>query len=105
MTSRKAHGNAELNSWQADCNRKVIRKNIGIMNITIRLDKKTIQKVKALAARRSISISDLLARQIEILATDEEAYEQAERRALALLEQGFHLGGTNRTNRDDLHER
>ena len=74
-------------------------------NVTISLDRQTIQKAKILAARRSISISGLLARQIEILVGEEEAYERAERQALALLDQGFHLGGRIRVSRDELHER
>jgi hypothetical protein len=74
-------------------------------NLTISLDRKTIRKAKIVAARRSTSISGLLARQIEILIGEEEAYERAERQAMALLEQGFHLGGSNQVNRDELHER
>jgi hypothetical protein len=60
---------------------------------------------KILAAKRSTSISGLLARQIELLIGEEEAYERAERQAIALLEQGFHLGGEIRASRDELHER
>lgn len=74
-------------------------------NVTISLDRETIQKAKIVAARRSTSISGLVARQIEILIGDEEAYERAERQALALLDQGFNLGGKNRVSRDELHER
>jgi hypothetical protein len=74
-------------------------------NVTISLDRQTIQKAKIVAARRSTSISGLLARQIEVLVGEEEAYEHAERQAKALLDQGFHLGGGIRTSRDDLHER
>jgi hypothetical protein len=36
---------------------------------------------------------------------DEEAYERAERQAMALLDDGFHLGGVIRAKRDELHER
>jgi len=36
---------------------------------------------------------------------NEEAYERAERQALALLDQGFHMGGIIRASRDELHER
>jgi GrpB-like predicted nucleotidyltransferase (UPF0157 family) len=60
---------------------------------------------KILAARRSTSISGLVANQIEILVGEEEAYERAERQAMSLLEQGFHLGGVIRASRDELHER
>ena len=74
-------------------------------NVTISLDRETIQKAKIVAARRSTSISGLLARQIEILIGEEEAYERAERQARALLDQGFHLGGVIRVSRDELHER
>jgi hypothetical protein len=74
-------------------------------NLTIRLDQKTIRQAKIVAAKRSTSISGLLARQIEILVGEEEAYERAERQAMALLEEGFHLGGMILASRDDLHER
>jgi len=74
-------------------------------NLTIRLGRQTIRLAKILAAKRSTSISGLLARQIEILVGDEEAYERAERQAMTLLEQGFHLGGKIRASRDELHER
>lgn len=73
-------------------------------NLTISLDRQTIQKAKIVAARRSTSISGLLARQIEILVGEEESYERAERQALALLDQGFDLGGKGRVSRDELHE-
>jgi len=74
-------------------------------NLTISLDRQTIRKAKIVAARRSTSISGLLARQIEILIGEEEAYERAERQAMTLLEQGFHLGGAIRASQDELHER
>jgi hypothetical protein len=80
-------------------------KETGKQNLTISLDRKTIRMAKILAARRSTSISGLLARQIEILVGEEEAYERAERQALSLLEQGFHLGGVIRASRDEWHER
>jgi hypothetical protein len=74
-------------------------------NVTVSLDRETIQKAKVVAARRSTSISGLLARQIEILVGDEEAYERAERYATGLLDQGFRMGGKIRVRRDELHER
>ena len=74
-------------------------------NLTISLDQQTIRQARIIAARRSTSISGLIARQIEILVGEEEAYERAERQAMALLNQGFHLGGVIRLGRDDLHER
>ena len=74
-------------------------------NITISLDRRTLRKAKVLAAKRGTSISGLLAGQIETLIGEDEAYERAERQALALLDQGFHLGGVIRASRDELHER
>ena len=74
-------------------------------NITVSLDRQTIRKAKILAARRSTSISGLLAQQIEVLSDEEEAHERGERQALNLLEQGLHLGSGIRSSRDELHER
>jgi len=74
-------------------------------NVTVSLEQQTIRKARILAAKQGTSISRLLAGQIEALVGEDEAYEQAERRALALLDQGFHLGGVIRASRDELHER
>lgn len=74
-------------------------------NLTIRLDRQTIRKARIIAARRSTSISGLVARQIEVLVGEEEAYERAQRQAQTLLDRGFHLGGSVRVSRDELHER
>jgi uncharacterized protein DUF6364 len=74
-------------------------------NVTLSLERQTLRKAKILAAKRGTSISGLLARQIEVLVGDEEEYEHAERQALALLDQGFHMGGVIRASRDELHER
>ena len=74
-------------------------------NITVRLNRRILRKAKVLAAQRNTSISGLLAEQIEALVGEDDAYEQAQRRALALLEQGFHLGGRIQATRDEWHER
>jgi hypothetical protein len=74
-------------------------------NVTISLTMQTLQKVRVLAARRATSISGLLAEQVEALVGEEEAYERAQRQAMALLDQGFHMGGVIRATRDELHER
>lgn len=80
-------------------------KRDGKQNLTVSLDRQTIHKAKVIAARRETSISGLVARQIEILVGEEEAYERAEREAAAFLDQGFHMGGVIRASRDQLHER
>ena len=74
-------------------------------NVTISLTRQTLQKVRVLAARRATSISGLLAKQVEILVGEEEAYERGRRKAMTLLDQGFHMGGVIRASRDELHER
>lgn len=74
-------------------------------NITLRLDRRTLRQAKVLAARRGSSISGLLAEQIAALVGEDDAYEQAQRRALALLDTGFHLGGRIESTRDEWHER
>ena len=74
-------------------------------NITVRLDRRTLRKAKVLAARRNTSISRLLADQIETIVGENDAYEQAQRRALALLDRGFHMGGRIESSRDEWHER
>jgi len=74
-------------------------------NLTISISPETVRKARILAARRSTSISRLLAEQVEALVAEEEAYDRAERSALALLKEGFHLGGIVTASRDELHER
>lgn len=74
-------------------------------NITVRLNRRTLRKAKVLAAKRNTSISGLLAEQIEALVGEDDAYERAQRQALALLDQGFRLGGRIASTRDDWHER
>jgi hypothetical protein len=74
-------------------------------NLTLSLSPETVQKAKVLAAKRSTSISGLLARQIESLVAADEAYERARRAALDLMERGFHMGGIHSVDRDKLHER
>lgn len=80
-------------------------RNQAKQNVTISLSRDVLKKARILAARRETSISGLLAREIELLVGEEEAYERAERQALALLEKGFHMGGVIRAGRDALHER
>jgi hypothetical protein len=74
-------------------------------NLTISISAETVRKARILAARRSTSISGLLAQELEKLVGDEEAWERAERSALTLLEQGLALGGRIAATRDELHDR
>lgn len=74
-------------------------------HLTIRISPETVPKARILAARRATSISRLVAGQLEDLVAAEDAYERAERSALALLDQGFSLGWRMTASRDELHER
>jgi hypothetical protein len=74
-------------------------------NVTISISRDTVRKARILAAKRSTSISALLAEQIEVLIGEEEKWDRSQRSALALLENGFHLGGQRPASRDELHER
>jgi hypothetical protein len=74
-------------------------------NITISISRRLLKKAKILAAERETSVSGLLAHQIEVLVSNEEAYQRAAQQALALMDQGFHMGGVIRATRDELHER
>jgi hypothetical protein len=74
-------------------------------NVTLSLSPQTLKKAKILAAKRSTSISGLLAEQIDALVGEDDAYEIAQRGALALLKKGFHMGGGPTVSREELHDR
>jgi hypothetical protein len=74
-------------------------------NLTIQLDRATIQKIKVIAAEEETSIGGLVVKQLEEVVGRKEAYRQAKRQALALMDDGFHLGGVIRATRDEWHER
>jgi predicted transcriptional regulator len=73
--------------------------------LTVQLDEETVKKVRLLAARRSTSVSKLLAHGIERLVGEHDAYPQAKASALAHLDKGFRLGGDTHPERDARHER
>jgi len=74
-------------------------------NLTVQLDEETVVKAKVLAARRSTSVSKLVAQEIRKLVADDDSYQRAKATALADLNRGFHLGGGSLPDRDALHER
>jgi hypothetical protein len=74
-------------------------------NVTISLSIQLIRKIKILAAKRSTSISGLLASQVETLVREDDHYERAAASAIARMERGLHLGGGRLVSRDELHER
>lgn len=77
----------------------------GKRNVTVALDEDTVREAKVLAARRGTSVSRMLSVTIRDLVGREKAYEAARRDALALIEEGLHLGGKISATREELHER
>jgi hypothetical protein len=74
-------------------------------NLTVSLDRGTIRKAKILAARRSTSVTRLLADYVEKMVAEDERYEAARKTALDYLEKGFPMGGLIAADREDWHER
>jgi hypothetical protein len=74
-------------------------------NLTVQLDEAVIDKARVVAARRSTSVSRLVAEEITRLVGDDDRYQQAKTTALAQLAGGFHLGGGELPDRDALHDR
>jgi hypothetical protein len=74
-------------------------------NLTVQLDERTLRRAKSLAAREGTSVTRLVASTLERLVSEDDAYEEAKRRALAMLEKPLHMGRRRRFGRDELHER
>ena len=73
-------------------------------NLTLSLDKELIRKARVLAAERSTSVSQMLAKLLEGMVEDAAQYDRAKRSAVAQLGAGFLLGGRP-APREELHER
>jgi hypothetical protein len=73
-------------------------------NITLSVDSDLLRNARVLAAERGISVSKLLAEELERLVRNDQARQRARQQAMAALERGYHLGG-ERIDRDALHER
>jgi len=76
-------------------------------NITLALPKKTLVRIKVIAAQQQTSVSALVTKALTQLAEQEEAYSRARRRHLRQLENVADLGTHGRITaaREDLHER
>ena len=74
-------------------------------NLTVSLERETIQKAKVLAARRNTSVTRLLADYVEEMVAEDEKYDAAQRAALDYLKKGFPMGGQIAADREDWHER
>jgi hypothetical protein len=74
-------------------------------NLTVSLSTQVVQKARVLAAKRSTSISALVAEQVEALVNNDELYERAATSAIARMKRGYHLGGGSMASRDEVHDR
>jgi len=76
-------------------------------NVTLTLPKDVLHELKAIAAQRGTSISDLLIQALKDLVQQKDTYETAMHCQLAMLEHGFDLdtGGNITWSREELHER
>lgn len=54
-------------------------------SLTVALDSETVRRVKAVAAKRGLSVSALVAQQIEHLTAADERYERAKESALQMM--------------------
>jgi hypothetical protein len=74
-------------------------------NITLKLDAEILREARILAAEEGSSISGLLAAKLEELVRERKGYDRARRRAVKRLREGWDLGWTPASARDELHER
>ena len=73
-------------------------------NITLSIDQGLIKKARILAAKRNTSVSRMLGDELTRLVASAEDYDRAHRNALALMKEGFRLGGRPAA-RESLHDR
>jgi predicted transcriptional regulator len=74
-------------------------------NITLKLEKDLLRKVRVLAAERETSVSALLSDQLEQVLRERESYDAAKRRALARMKRASNLGYVPPASRDEFYER
>jgi hypothetical protein len=73
-------------------------------NITVAIESGLLKKARAVAARRGLSVSALLADELRELVKDDAQYAAARKRAYSLLSTPLPLAGSALT-REQLHER
>ena len=74
-------------------------------NITLSLEKTLIKKGKIIASKKDTSLSRLLSDFLEQIINEEERYELSRKKAIQILNKGYHFGGEISCSRDELHER
>ena len=76
-------------------------------NVTLSIPRPLLKQAKVLAASQDKSLSQLLRESLEEKVREKADYQQARKRQLRLLRQGFDLGtgGEIKISRDELHVR
>jgi predicted transcriptional regulator len=74
-------------------------------NVTLKLDRNLLRKVRVLAAERDTSMSALMVEQLEKAVREHDGYEEAKRRALTRMKRATNLGYTPPASRDEFYER
>ena len=76
-------------------------------NVTLALPKDILKKAKILAIEKNTSLSGLLTQTLTEIVYQADAYPEAQKRHLALIQKGFDLGSSGQPDwsREDLHER
>jgi predicted transcriptional regulator len=74
------------------------------VNLTLKLNKELVRKVRVLAAEKGTSVSALLAEKLEEEVSRRAEYEESRKRWLLLVAKGMNLGGRPLT-REQMHER
>ena len=71
-------------------------------NLTLQLDADVVRRARVVAAKRGTSVSALVARELDALVARDERYEDAQRRAFALLSEST-AGSTSSWTRDEIY--
>lgn len=74
-------------------------------NITLALDQELLSAARVFAAKKSTSISAMLADELREKIGKERLYEHSKQIALAMLEESWSLGGHGMKDREALHDR
>jgi metal-responsive CopG/Arc/MetJ family transcriptional regulator len=75
------------------------------VNVTVKIEKDLLRKIRIIAAEEGTSISAIVADAIERKSTENGHYEEAKRRAIALMNSGIELNWEKPLSRDEMHER
>ncbi len=90
------------------CYTEFVAKARTLQNVTLTLDPQLVRRARHLAVERGVSLSRLLAEELEQLVERDERFERASRRLFLRMRKGFDLGLNDSRvgwSRSDLHER